>query len=401
LTADRTGIIKKLIDKMPLPNDYTVGDGLNTAGYTWIRRGTGGQVNRDQINVRLDHNFSQSHKLTFSMTREENRNPMYQMSWPGGFDGRQVLRPSFFALALTSTLSPSVINEVRYGFRTVNRFNELPWDMPESAGEQARALLPVSNGVMFIPHTVLFTNNVLSDTDSRYGSETPLYTYADTLSWTRGRHAFKTGVEFRIGNSNGYNSDEMIPRANLGAGGIGVRNIDSTSVPGLIGTNQAKAQNLLIDLSGSVSNVIQVFDVPDARNLEFQSILKYRDFHQREFSGFFKDDFKVSSAMTLNLGVRYEYYGVPWEANGLMAVPIGGDSGIFGISGASFADIYQPGRLNGTPTQIEFVGKASTHPERQVYHDDWNNLAPAIGLSWSIPYFGKDKTVLRSGYSIS
>jgi hypothetical protein len=49
----------------------------------------------------------------------------------------------------------------------------------------------------------------------------------------------------------------------------------------------------------------------------------------------------------------------------------------------------------------EFVGKNSPQPNKQLYKDDWNNFAPSIGLSWSLPYFGKDKTVLRAGYGIS
>jgi hypothetical protein len=35
-----------------------------------------------------------------------------------------------------------------------------------------------------------------------------------------------------------------------------------------------------------------------------------------------------------------------------------------------------------------------------IYNNDLNNFAPAVGLSWSLPYFGKDKTVLRMGYSV-
>ena len=46
--------------------------------------------------------------------------------------------------------------------------------------------------------------------------------------------------------------------------------------------------------------------------------------HQNEFSLFFKDDWKVSPSFTANLGIRYEYYGVPWEGQGLTAVPVGG-----------------------------------------------------------------------------
>src|SRR6185295_7118566 len=40
-------------------------------------------------------------------------------------------------------------------------------------------------------------------------------------------------------------------------------------------------------------------------------------------------------------------------------------------------------------------------PSKQIYSDDWNNVAPAVGFSWSLPWLGKDKTTLRGGYGIS
>ena len=68
----------------------------------------------------------------------------------------------------------------------------------------------------------------------------------------------------------------------------------------------------------------------------------------------------------------------------------GGDSALLGISGPS-----------GSLTTVELVGKNSPNPNKQLYKDDWNNFAPAVGWSWSLPWWGKDKTVLRAGYGIS
>ena len=51
---------------------------------------------------------------------------------------------------------------------------------------------------------------------------------------------------------------------------------------------------------------------------------------QNEFSMFFKDDWKVTSDLTLNLGIRYEYYGVPWILNGMTQGVVGGSENIFG-----------------------------------------------------------------------
>src|SRR4030095_13197738 len=40
-------------------------------------------------------------------------------------------------------------------------------------------------------------------------------------------------------------------------------------------------------------------------------------------------------------------------------------------------------------------------PDQKWYNNDWNNFAPAVGLSWSLPWWGKDKTILRAGYGMS
>src|SRR5439155_25242351 len=59
----------------------------------------------------------------------------------------------------------------------------------------------------------------------------------------------------------------------------------------------------------------------------------------------------------------------------------------------------QPGR-RGDLARVPFVGKGSPNAGTLVYPNDWNNIAAALGFSWSLPWFGKDKTVLRVGYGI-
>ena len=76
--------MQALIDKMPLPNDFTTGDGLNTAGIRFVRRmhgydraaylgGGSPDVNRNQFNVRIDHNFNAAHKLSFTASLQEDQ----------------------------------------------------------------------------------------------------------------------------------------------------------------------------------------------------------------------------------------------------------------------------------------------------------------------------------------
>ena len=107
--------------------------------------------------------------------------------------------------------------------------------------------------------------------------------------------------------------------------------------------------------------------------------------------------------MLLNLGVRYEYYGVPYDANGKTAALVGGSQSIFGISGTTLADIFSPGKLAGSLTNVEQVGPNSANSGRGLFAPDRNNFAPAVGLSWNIPksLMMGHTAVFRAGYGIS
>ena len=70
MAVDTTGFVAKLNNAMPLPNNYEIGDGLNTAGVRWMRTlrgsdnlfGIGENTQRKQFNVKMDHNFSQNER---------------------------------------------------------------------------------------------------------------------------------------------------------------------------------------------------------------------------------------------------------------------------------------------------------------------------------------------------
>jgi hypothetical protein len=102
----------------------------------------------------------------------------------------------------------------------------------------------------------------------------------------------------------------------------------------------------------------------------------------------------------LNLGVRWEYYGVPYNTAGLTVSPIGGGGAAFGISGRDFSGWMQPG-VRDDVTTLQFVGPNSNHPDLSIYPNDYNNLGPAIGFAWQVPYFGEGRTTVRGGYQVT
>ncbi len=417
---DPTGFMQRvMLSRMPAANDFTTGDGLNTAGHRWTRRidglefnmGDGQDKNRDQFNTRIDHNFNANQKFSFIYTWERGLNQAESSGipqWPGGYYGENHIRPQVLGLSLVSTLSPTIVNELRVGYRQswqhawgpmwLGRGNEGDFITEETGdeGKEAYNLLPKSNGVPFGVVTTLFPQNFMlwaAGDGATRGQESPINTWGDNLSFTTGSHAFKLGGELRFQRSHARNDANFYPQALLGAGGVAVQGIDNVTVPGLSANNQTLARNLLTDLAGSVGEIRQSFDVRNSRDLVFRGYtegvkLVKRDYNNREFSLFFKDTWRVRPSVTLNLGVHYDWFGVPWERNGLVANTVGGQQGLCGVT-------------CGSLTVVELVGKNSPQPDKQLWKDDYNNFAPAVGISWSLPWFGQDKTVFRAGYGIN
>src|SRR5207244_3620783 len=104
--------------------------------------------------------------------------------------------------------------------------------------------------------------------------------------------------------------------------------------------------------------------------------------------------------LTLNLGLRYEWYGVPFSPDGLAAAAVGGGAAGFGISGRDFSGWMNPG-ARADQTVFQFVGKNSPNPGSLQYKNDWKNFGPAVGFAYQLPWLGEGKTTLRGGYQIT
>src|SRR3989442_4696699 len=116
------------LTRMPLPNDFTVGDGLNTAGIRWKQPHAGmdgatGQsqnTNRNHLTARIDYQLNGNNKLTYTMSREKDWGVTGQTGLPdypaGAFgDVRRV--PDFYTASWTSTISATILNEFRFGLK--------------------------------------------------------------------------------------------------------------------------------------------------------------------------------------------------------------------------------------------------------------------------------------------
>jgi hypothetical protein len=475
--GDTTGFMQSFVGLMPHANRFQGGDGLNTAQVRWTRTelnqginsasAYGGEANieRTQFNFKIDHNFSASHKANVGYSVERDTEGTNFSDWPDMPFGLTRRAPWVLTSAFTSTLSPTMINEFRFGVRynVLNEFN--PWENPNGDhAERAQRFLLQVNG-----YPVVFNNNpglagmtpgILGAGASNSpvnngdynGNRTPLYSFGDTLSWTRGTHSFRFGGEVRLTKSVAYNAvgGTPIPTLTGGAGANIASNISSTSggLPGLIATGggaQDQARNLLYLLHGSINQGSQLYWIDDSSDVEngkwetYQTLeRKYRDQVTNEVAAFVKDDWKISQSLTLNLGVRWEYYGVPYIASGFTTAAPGLGLGLFGVGRTVLGDtnpfnkwLVTPGNtylsgygpqglleckmgqastVAGIPTSncdpnmittVEFVGPNSPNPDKTVYRNDYNNFGPAIGFAWQPPFGEKGLTTIRGGYQMT
>lgn len=386
LTADPTGQITKYLSLFPSPNNYQLGDGLNTAGYLWQSRSTDG---RDVGTVRLDHQINESERLSFTYDKLSRRLGG-GATLPATGAAPSASANAFYSLNLTSVLRPNLVNEARLGIVRYSNYFDAVWG-------QDGALLPSANNTKFFL-TLTNISNPYGTGSAPQGRTSPFYELNDTIGWTHGKHNIRAGVDGRIGISNGYNAFYVKPNVVIGAGTTAVQGISTISG---IGTNATTAQNMLLDLSGSIASWQQEFESPGGKNPQYvPGETNQRTWRQKDGSFFIKDDWRVTPDLTLNLGIRYELYGVPVEENGKMVLPANGTPGAFGLSGSGFADLYQPGHLTGSLTQMALAGPGTNNPGRQAYNTDHSNFGPAIGLSYSLPWLKKNPTVFRAGYGI-
>src|SRR5207244_9869213 len=90
-------------------------------------------ANSKQINIKIDHNFSNKHKAAFNYTYQRDDSAANVSSWPDGPSGSVVRRPHVFTVNVTSTLSPRIVNEARYGMNG-NYNSTVPADLSLAAG---------------------------------------------------------------------------------------------------------------------------------------------------------------------------------------------------------------------------------------------------------------------------
>ena len=279
--------------------------------------------------IRIDHIASDRQSLSFRWLYDSNTNdPGFNTNGVvgvlPGFDNSFTGKTLGGTFSDTYTFSPTVTNEFRFNYGRIG-FNFPPASTDAFHNNlQSYAISGIAGfGLATNIPQFRFANN---------------WQYADAVNVVRGKHSFKFGGDFLRQLARQH--PPFNERGSLTYGPS---------------TGATAFGNFIDDFGGSSGSL----------NRLFGNSVYYPNLFRQSY--FFQDSWKVTTDLTLNLGLRYENYGTP--------------ANIFTI--AAFTN-YDPVNF-ATPHKVDA---------------DNNNFAPTVGFAWSPSngLFGEHKTVIRGGF---
>jgi hypothetical protein len=327
--------------------------------------------------VRGDHRFSDKDMVFGRFTFQRAYNRTYEGNLPT--IGRRIQQRDNRALAgsWTHTFRPTMLNEFRYGFALNNNPVEGPINGPSIVQELGLVglapNLPDISGILKVNWAGIGLTGITQPDYTRPGFRNFLQDFQDHISWFRGKHNMKFGV-----NMTRIEWDSLNANANL-FGSVTFSN-RFTSL------NQAAAAN-----GGGHPYADFLLGIPTNTARAFPPVLVDRTRWQYDF--YFNDDWKLSQRLTVNIGLRYELHN-PWREEG-------GLTSMFDIGSGNI--VVEDGALNKVsplfPRNYVGIVEASTLglPGRTLIRRDNNNIAPRVGLAWR-PW--GQNTVIRAGFGM-
>jgi hypothetical protein len=389
-----TGVIQASSD--PLLNNFS----FLSPAVQWER----------QPAIRIDYNIGNSHRLTGTFNKLwQDRNPDQlnggDRRFPGtpNFSHTVVRRPSR-SLALRSTLTSSIVNELRVGITRGERlfFGQSETGGPQTFEDQTGFAIDFDGNIGL---TNWHTTNSLS---SRSAYQ---YTIDESLSVQRGKHSLTIGGGAFLGRA-WSDSQQQVP-------GISLR-FDTTNdpaaslfttanFPGSSAAQLTDARELYALLTGRVGAVTGVAAL-DAETNKYSFLGNRRRAGKMDvYSAFVQDQWRLTPTFTFNAGVRWDVQ-TPFEpVNDSMSVASLADvCGISGLGDGSLygaCNFYSPNATGGKVPEFQRLTKGTAG-----YNTDWNNFAPNIGVAWR-PQIetgwlrallgDPEQATLRAGFSVA
>ena len=368
-----------LLKSYPAPNDYAVGDGLNQAGYLWNAPSA---VRGPRNLLRIDHTINASNNIFFRVmwaTEQQLKGDLLNgrpAIFPGFPPRGEVYRPvQNYALSWRTIINPRLVNELTAGFARFTflfTYGDSNPSFPDKI--PAYTFNNVDVDYIFSPHSERTLN-------------TPQL--IDNLSWTRGSHVLKFGLNMRLYQQNDQSGAvagiNVLPSISLSStlnppgsafnlpsiangGAAGINSVDDTrllsSINDLLGIPATLKQGFLGNLNTNTfsplhsGNYLSVWYVGE---------------RAKQFNAFFQDEWRVKRNLTVTYGVRWEFNKPPTE-----------------VSESPYV-ANKP--LDGSQGTVSFVRSDSWYKRRNL-----DAFAPRVGLSWAP---AGDKTVIHAGWGIA
>lgn len=359
-----------LVQAYPLPNS-----GTNGFTYTPVN------INNTRQEVfRIDHNFTPNHKIFGRYTQDlsetqETGGLFTGVNLPNIATTKTRVPGKVLAIAYTGIFSSNVVNEFAFNYSANEIDSKLVGrgrrsDYPGSS--DIREIFPENNSNTIPSISTRFTFlGALQGFNIEYAN----VAFRDTLTWTKGNHLIKFGGEVtrEIKNENTNNPTQ---------GSFGFSIIQSRGLVGtapITGTGDSFA-SFLLGRANSYSESETDFRV----NLRFG---------RSEF--FAQDTWKMRPNLTLDFGVRYQYFAPPIDKNNKLG---SFDPLLFDRSRVVCANAGCTAFVLATTDPNNGIGIAGSTSRfgRSIVPKDKNNFSPRVGFAWDP--FKTGKTVIRAGY---
>ena len=362
--------MKNFLALAPLPNTYQIGDGLNTAGYTFVAPSLDKQVD---VAFKIDYRFNEKNSVYFRWTSGHQNSiadivNAGQPTFPGLPNQVNTYRtPRNFAFNYRWAPTPTLANEFVVG---MNRFG-YKFDNPAAAANSKTPFNP--NNSITAPLNAYLGNN-------RFLTTIQL---VDNVTWVRGTHVLKGGINFRYGREidqrGSIGSLNAVPQVTFSTTSNPVDttkyNTPATSA-GINSNDQTTLYNAINDMLGRVGQLQAGYVAkPDLSAFKPAGTINNMDHRWPEYDFYVQDTWKVLPNLVLDYGVRLDARQAPNLHSFPGLVP--NQSVNYGTS------------LTST---LQFVHKP-------FMDNRWTNFGPSVGFAWDPMKDGK--TSIRGSFRIA
>jgi hypothetical protein len=270
------------------------------------------------------------------------------------------------SVANTHIFGSGLLNDARVGYFTLRNTRQQSSDIAAITSGQfginnPSLLFDRSAATLRLPHFVDrgITWSFGGPNDSYNRREQETIHFADALTWTRGRHSLRVGGDYKLHNVK-------------------------TNLPEEQGGEFEKIEHFQQFLLGFTSEADTQFGFTD------------KDFLMQDASVFVTDDWRINNRLSASLGVRWDWFGWPYERNGYFG---NFDPALVTDSSNPLNAIIVPSNIQQTPfSQVNAGINAVTKVDSKhtLNGQDLNNFAPRLGLAYTV----NDKQVIRGGYGL-